>query len=239
MRDALVFNGASNLDFQEIRSNVIRIPEVIQRIREAQAIWDAQGSSPLDLSTFIAADDSVFLGHIRLKSFATAVVQVGLLDRYLKHHKLPEFVVGASNGDSPLKVAIGKLSFADLVGTSPSVTNQATRVLKAVPGAQLPGLDLPVLAGIQLVEYAIFQKSNEGFAQVQSDAKEVEKMVVELVENHEVERLIMVGPGHSIFGRKMRELTDRDVQVMESIDLDPMLSWFWSNLKEDRLAVAN
>ncbi len=64
-------------------------------------------------------------------------------------------------------------------------------------------------------------------------------MVVELVENHDVEKLIMVGPGHSIFGRGMRELTERDVQVCESIDLDPMLTWFWSNLKESRLAVAN
>ncbi len=237
MRDALVFNGASNLDFQEIRSNVIRIPEVVQRIREAQKIWDAEGGSPLDLATFIAADDSVFLGHIRLKSFATAIVQVGLLDRYIKQHKLPEFIVGASNGDSPLKVAIGKLPFADLVRTSPSLTNQATRVIKPVTG--VPGLELPVLTGIQLVEYAIYQRAEGGYNQVQSDAREVERMVVELVESHDVERLIMVGPGHSIFGRKMRELTDRDVQVLESIDLDPMLYWFWTNLKEDRLAVAN
>lgn len=237
MRDALVFNGASNLDFQEIRSNVIRIPEVVQRIREAQEIWDSNGGAALDLSTFIAADDSVFLGHIRLKSFATAVVQVGLLDRYLKHHKLPEFVIGASNGDSSLKVAIGKMSFADLVKSSQSLTNQSTRPLK--PVGTTSSLDLPVLAGIQLVEYAIYQRCESGFKAVPAESKEVEKMVVEMVETHDVERLIMVGPGHSIFGRKMRELTDRDVQVLESIDLDPMLYWFWSNLKEDRLAVAN
>lgn len=235
MREALVFNGASNLDFQDIRSNVIRIPEVIQRIREAQQIWDANGGPALDLSTFIAADDSIFLGHIRLRSFATAVVQVGLLDRYLRHHKLPEFVVGASNGDSPLNVAIGKLSFAELVARSPALTNQSTRALKPIPG----GLDLPVLAGIQLVEYSIFQMGEAGFQAVQAESREVERMVVELVEDHNVERLIMVGPGHSIFGRKMRELTDRDVQVLESIDLDPMLYWFWSNLKESRMAVAN
>lgn len=237
MRDALVFNGASNLDFQEIRSNVIRIPEVVQRIREAQNIWDAEGGAPLDLATFIAADDSVFLGHIRLKSFATAVVQVGLLDRLLKQHRLPQYIVGASNGDSPLKVAIGQLEFREMIRTSPALTNQSTRTLKPVVG--VPGLELPVLTGIQLVEYAIFERSEAGFSPVTSEAKEVEKMVVDLVENHDVERLIMVGPGHSIFGRKMRELTDRDVQVLESIDLDPMLSWFWSNLKEDRLAVAN
>ena len=236
MRDALVFNGASNLDFQDIRSNVIRIPEVIQRIRQAQEIWDQQSAATLDLATFIAADDNVFVGHIRLKSFATAVVQVGLLDRYLRHHKLPEFVIGASNGDSPLKVAVGHISFEEMVATSPSVTNVATRTLKPAGGS---GLELPVLSGIQLVEYSVFQRTDAEFRMVPSDSKDMEKMVVELVESHDVERLIMVGPGHSIFGRKMRELTEREVQVLESIDLDPMLTWFWSNLKENRLAVAN
>lgn len=234
MRDALVFNGASNLDFQDIRSNVIRIPEVIQRIRQAQEIWDKQSGFPLDLATFVASEDNVFLGHIRLKSFATAVVQVGLLDRYLRNNKLPEFVVGASNGDSPLKVATGQISFEEMVATSPSVTNLATRSLKP---AGAGGLELPVLTGIQLVEYATFQKAEEDFRIVPCESRDMEKMVVELVENHDVERLIMVGPGHSIFGRKMRELTAREVQVLESIDLDPMLTWFWANLKEDRLAV--
>jgi len=236
MRDALVFNGASNLDFQDIRSNVIRIPEVIQRIRQAQAIWDEQSGSALDLATFIASEDNVFLGHIRLKSFATAVVQVGLLDRYLRNHKLPEFVIGASNGDSPLKVATGQMTFEEMIATSPSVTNVAARTLKPATGG---GLELPVLTGIQLVEYAAMQKCEDGFRVVPSESRDLEKMVVELVENHDVERLIMVGPGHSIFGRKMRELTERDVQVMESIDLDPMLAWFWSNMKDTRLAVAN
>lgn len=236
MRDALVFNGASNLDFQDIRSNVIRIPEVIQRIRQAQQIWDSLSETSLDLATFIGSEDNVFLGHIRLKSFATAVVQVGLLDRYLRNHKMPEFVIGASNGDSPLKVATGQMTFEEMISTSPSVTNVAARSLKSVAGG---GLELPVLTGIQLVEYGALQQTDEGFSAVTCASRDLEKMVVELVEQHEVERLIMVGPGHSIFGRKMRELTEREVQVTESIELDPMLTWFWSSLKDTRLAVAN
>jgi hypothetical protein len=238
MRDALVFNGASNLDFQDIRSNVIRIPEVVQRIRQAQEIWDKNSTMSLDLTTFIASEDNVFLGHIRLKGFATAVVQVGLLDRYLRNHKLPEFLIGASNGDAPLKVAAGQLSFEDMVLSSPALTGVATRALKPVSPVS-SGLELPVLSGIQLVEYSALQRGEEGYRPVPSESKDLEKMVVELVENHDVEQLVMVGPGHSIFGRGMRELTERDVQVMESIDLDPMLAWFWSNLKESRLAVAN
>lgn len=236
MRDALVFNGASNLDFQDIRQNVIRIPEVVQRIREAQAIWDRISPTPLDLANFIGSEDDVFLSHIKLKSFATAVVQVGLLDRYLKTHKMPEYVVGAVNGDSPMKVAMGQMTFEQLITESPA--NNANRPRPVA--VNTPALDLPILAGIQLVEYAVFRRNAEGeFERVPSEVREVERMIVELVDEHDVNRLIMVGPGSSVSGKKILDLTSRDVQVLESIDLDPMLSWFWSNLKENRLAIAN
>ena len=234
MRDALVFNGASNLDFQDIRTNVIRIPEVVVRIREAQAIWDKVASTPLDLANFIGSEDDVFLSHIKLKSFATAVVQVGLLDRYLKNHKMPEYVVGAINGDSPMRVAMGHQSFLELVTESLATSGPRPRV----PVAN--ALDLPILAGVQLVEYAVFCRGAEGdFVRQPSEVREVERMIVDLVDQHEVNKLVMVGPGHSVSGKKVLDLTSRDVQVLESIDLDPMLSWFWSNLKENRLAIAN
>jgi hypothetical protein len=238
MRDALVFNGASNLDFQDIRSNVIRIPEVVIRIREAQEIWDTLAGTSLDLANFVASEDLVFLSNIKLKGFATAVVQVGLLDRYLKTHKLPEFVLGAVNGDSPLQVALGKKTFIDMVAQSPALGGAAVRPLAPTGGTG--GGDLPVLAGVQLAEYGIYQRGEDGaYKPVKSDSLEAERMIVELVDEHEVRKLVMVGPGNCIFGRRIMDLTARDVQVLESIDLDPMLSWFWSNLRENRLAIAN
>lgn len=236
MRDALVFSGASHLDFQDIRTNVVRIPEVISRIREAQAIWDTVAETPLDLANFLGSEDSVFLGHIRLKSFATAVVQVGLLDRYLKTHKMPEFVVGVINSESPMKVAIGQQSFFDLVSESPSTgfENGVTRL--PVVGS----LELPVLSGVQIAEYAVFQREAQGeYQRIPLESREIEKMILDLVEKHEVRKLIMVGPGSSVCGRKISDRTAREVQVLESIDLDPMLSWFWSYLKGSRLSVAN
>jgi hypothetical protein len=236
MRGALVFNGASNLDFQDIRTNVVRIPEVVQRIREAQAIWDKVSATPLDLANFIGSEDEVFLSHIKLKSFATAVVQVGLLDRYLKNHKMPEFVVGAINGDSPMKVAMGQMTFFELVSESLAANGSRPRTAQPVASA----LDLPILAGVQLVEYAVFALSPEGgYVRKETDIRELERMIVDLVDQHEVNKLVMVGPGSSVSGKKVLDLTSRDVQVLESIDLDPMLSWFWTNLKENRLAIAN
>ena len=240
MRDALVFNGASNLDFQDIRTNVIRLPEVVMRIREAQGIWDKLSPTPLDLANFIGSEDEVFLSHIKLKSFATAVVQVGLLDRYLKSHKMPEFVVGAINGDSPMRVSMGQQSFYELVSESLAINTSRPRLPVATNA-----LDLPILAGVQLVEFAVFCRRPEGsegageFVRLNSEVREVERMIVDLVDQYEVNKLVMVGPGSSVSGKKVLDLTARDVQVLESIDLDPMLSWFWSNLRENRLAIAN
>lgn len=236
MRDALVFNGASNLDFQDIRANVIRIPEVVSRIREAQEIWDSLSSQPLDLATFIAAEDSVFLSNIKLKGFATAVVQVGLMDRFLKHHELPEYAIGAVNGDSPLMVALNKMTFEEMVAQSGALGNRSPRSMNVIPG----GLDLPILAGVQLAEYGVFRRDEYGqYQRVKQEKAEAEKMVVELVETDDVNKLILVGPGHTISGKKMLDLTEHDVQVQESIDMDPMLSWFWSCLRDNRFAIAN
>jgi hypothetical protein len=239
MRDALIFNGASNLDFQDIRANVVRIPEVVQRIREAQKIWDLGSPTPLDLANFIGSEDEVFLSHIKLKSFATAVVQVGLLDRYLKTHDMPEYAVGAINGDSPMKVAIGQMTFQELISQSSALISTRPRT---APAAVAPNaLDLPILAGVQLVEYAVFKRNAATgvYERQANDTREVERMIVDLVDGEDVNKLIMVGPGSSVSGKKILDLTSRDIQVLESIDLDPMLSWFWSNLKENRLAIAN
>jgi hypothetical protein len=238
MRDALVFNGVSNLDFQDIRTNVIRIPEVIVRIREAQKIWDTVSSTPLDLANFIGSEDSIFLSNIKLKTFATAVVQVGLLDRYLKSHQLPEFVVGIVNGDSPLKFAIGQCGFFELIGESAALGGATPiRPVHVLPSAG----EVPMLSGVHLAEYAVFQRraSDGGFDRISVEARDLERMLTELVEQHEIQRLIAVGPGSLSFGKQSAEVAARDIQLLESIDLDPMLSWFWQHLKENRLAIAN
>ena len=236
MRDALVFNGASNLDFQEIRTNVIRIPEVVARIREAQSIWDSLSTQPLDLAIFIGSEDSVFLGNIKLKNFATAVVQVGLLDRYLKNHKLPEYIMGAVNGDSALMVALGQQTFFDMVSESSALGNRSPRTtMNVIQG----GLELPILSGVQLAEYGVFRRGPDGqYKRVEQDTREAQRMVVNMVENHDVKSLVMVGPGQTISGKKLLDLTAHDVSVQESIDMDPMLSWFWGQLREGRLAIA-
>lgn len=223
---ALIFNGSNALEFQEIRTNVIRIPEVIHSIREAQGIWDALNTTPFDLANFIGSEDHVFLSQIKLKNFATAVVQVGLLRRYLRTQELPEFVIGTVNGDSPLKVALKQISFVEMVAESEALPKERLQIVKN---------DSPLLAGVRLEEYVVYQKtSGDKYKRLDFETRDVRKMVEGLIASQGVNQLVFVGPG------TWNTQLPLSAEITESIDLDPALGWFWGNLREaGKLAVAN
>lgn len=221
---ALIFNGTNALDFQDIRTNVIRIPEVGLSMREAQSIWDALNPSPFDLTNFIGADDEMFLSHIKLRNFAAAVVQVGLLRRYMKLHALPEFLIGSVNGDSPLRVALEQISFVEMVAESDAIPKERLSLVST---------DAPMLAGVRLEEYAVYKLQENGiYKRIPFETRDVQKMVESLVKEHGLQKMTFVGPG--TWNKHVAGL-----EVLESIDLDPALSWFWAHSKESRLAVAN
>ena len=230
MKDAVLFNGPNSLDFQDIRNNVIRIPEVVLRLRQAQEIWDAADYPEFDLANFIASEDRVFLGNIRLKSLAAAVVQVSLYDRYTKHFKAPEFILGNSNGDSAMKVAAGLMSFEELVARS-----NAFRVVRTNPNISLT--EAPLLAGISLTEYGVLKKKADspGYEELTLTNMEVEKIISHLVEELNVKKFINIGPGNTLMRTSSEDLSLRDVQILESIDVDPLLNWFWNGMRETQL----
>jgi hypothetical protein len=225
MRGALIFNGTSALEFQDIRNNVIRIPEVIHSIREAQGIWDALNPSPFDLGNFITSEDQVFLSQIKLKNFATAVIQVGLLRRYLRHNELPEYIVGTVNGDSPLRVALKQISFVEMVAESEAMPKERLTIVSN---------DAPLLAGVRLDEYVVYQKTGEDrYKKIDFETRDVKKMVEGLMASQEVSKLTFIGPG------TWNTNLPAAAEVHESIELDPSLGWFWAALKENKFAVAN
>ena len=243
MSDAIVFNGFNSLDFYEIRKNVCRIPEVISRIRQAQELVDEHIDLDFDFLNFILSDDKIFLANIRFKSLAASVVQVGLFDRYLRYYTQPSFMVGNINGDSALKVASGVLSFESMIKRSAAfLVNSGDASPQQVISLQA-GND-PVLSGFSLTEYAVFGRLSEdsSFSEEASYAKmEVEQMGIakifhRLVDEYGLERIVNIGPGNLLISRTGEDLILDQLAVSESIDLDPMLSWFWPELKQASVA---
>lgn len=233
MFDALIFSTVNALEFLEVRGNAIRIPEVFQRVRQAQEIWDRTSDRSLDLANFIGADDRGFLGNLRLKNLATAVVQVGLLDRVLKNYELPRFLVGLSNGDSPVKVAARQQTFENLIQESQAMGQPKPSLVSLQPNG------LPILSGISLAEFTLLERQEHGYEPLLEGEMDFKKIISELAGRHKVSRLLVVGPGPSHVSSQVKQMGATQVEVVDSVGLDPLLSWFWSpGIETRKLSVA-
>jgi hypothetical protein len=243
MSDAVVFNGLNSLDFVDVRRNVCRIPEVVSRIRQAQQYVDENTDLDFDFLNFIVSDDKTFLSHIRYKSLAACIVQVGLFDRYLRYHKRPSFMIGNINGDSALQVACGVISFESMTKKSAAFADN-TLEDKPCEVVSLQAGSEPVLSGFSLTEYAVFGQIEpselaEGeppFAKIEVDQMGVSKIVHKLVDEHMLGQIVNIGPGNLLISRTGEDLILDQLAILESIDLDPMLSWFWPELKQSNVA---
>jgi hypothetical protein len=257
-KNAVVFSGGNGLDFSDLRTGVLRIPEVTLRIREAQRILDSieaesEGTvQRVDLMATIASDDEAFFRNVKLKSLLAAVVQVGLFDRFLKSQKKPDIMVGNALGDSALKVCSGSLSFRELVQSSLALESLRKASDKVVPlhpqfqvGADAPlaAGSVPLLGGLSLTEYVAVRVQPRPDGSMASEslplsAMELRRLISTLNQDFDVQRFINIGPASPLRGVDYLSLGTGDIESLDSIELDPLLSWFWRGVRSQAVAVS-
>lgn len=216
---SIVFSGLHSLNFSDIRHNVVRIPEVISRVKMAQEITNNLGESACfseDFFTTLTSDNSVYNKNIKLKSVLNCIVQLGLYDRYIKKFGRPDFLLGDINGESPLNVVIGESTFESLFQKDGV---QELAILKLS--------NEPFLSGVKMSLHQAFRFQEDSFLAVDDSKKELGLLVRDLIEEHQVRQIIDIGPGSGWAKANSFDYSLYDIQVLESIDMDPMLSWFW------------
>ena len=94
---------------------------------------------------------------------------------------------------------------------------------------------LPSLAGLNLTEYRAFLRTEEGMTEVGQPVMDLKKLLTEVVEHQNVARFVNVGPGVAIASTEYEQIAELagsdEVTIIDSIDLDPMLSWFWKQMR--------
>lgn len=221
--------------------SVIRIPEVSLRIRQAQSVFDSLDlQKSVNLMSLITADDEQFFRNIGLKGLLAAIVQVGLYDRYLRTQRASDFLVGNTNGDSALLVAAGKLSFEEMIRTSQAVT--ALRPVEPVqPVVAQP---VPILSGLSLTEYGAFVSTTNDqgmriYEPFKSTSMDLKSIVSSLHIDNGVELFINIGPASALRVSDYRMIGTGDLEALDSIELDPMLTWFWNELENLKTGTLN
>ncbi len=242
--NALVFSGRNGLDFIDLRTSVLRIPEVTIRIRQAQSVLDTLDLPKVDLFNVISSDDETFFRNIKLKSLAAAVVQIGLFDRYVKNQRRPDFMIGNSNGDSAMLVCAGLMTFEEMVRNSQAVETlkpQNVIPLGAPAAIELVVQAAPLLSGLSLTEFraieAVQTENGLTYATSGEGAMDLKKVVSNLFSERSVERFINLGPAAAVMTSEYKAISE-DIEAIDSIELDPMLGWFWSGVRTSPSALA-
>lgn len=223
MNKAIIFSGLHSLDFSDIRHNVIRIPEVINKIKQAGEVLTSLGQDgcfTAELFTTLASDNATYSKNIKLKSVLNCIVQLGLFDRYTSKFGKPNFLLGDINGDSPLNIVLGKSSFESLFKKDISEQESVVQITSE-----------PLLSGVKMNLHQLFKLGEENFVESGEAKNELGLIVKELIEDHQVKQIIDIGPGSGWAKAKTFDHSLYDVQILESIDMDPMLSWFWPYVK--------
>jgi hypothetical protein len=141
----------------------------------------------------------------------------------------------------------------------PTLPGAATPVLPTLvgmplPGAPLPSVNpqpsvsahpvssLPALSGMSLSEFKAYVRTEDGgLAENQAPSMDLKKLVGEVVEHGLALRFVNIGPAAALRPQDYDEAAVKsgvdEVTVIDSIELDPMLSWFWKEVRP--LALAN
>jgi hypothetical protein len=73
---------------------------------------------------------------------------------------------------------------------------------------------------------------------VQGSTMELRKIVASLHQEKDVSRFINLGPASAIRGSDYRAIGAGEIESVDSIELDPMLGWFWRNVRPQAAALA-
>lgn len=214
---AIVLNQGKPLDFVEVRQQVARIPEVVSRLREAQSIWDkCQSCGDVNFFETLISDDDKYFSSRAIRSLLTSVVQLGLYDRLSKRSGQAPLIIGNVRNESVVKVIAGVMSLEELICNSRVNTNKKSKL------ELLQGQEFALFEAYELVEEA-YQPAGEASENLQS-------LLSWVAENRSIKQFVTVGPGSIDFSKNAGMLSE--VSFIESIDSDPMLSWFWQGVKK-------
>ena len=228
----IYFKETISLNHPTISQNVLRIPEVFVRVRQAQECLE-KNEGLIDLrNLFYLLSIGEFPSQQEVPQSlwhkVITILQVGLCDRHLKsQHQIPIFMANAHNDDAA-KISSGLLSVKNMLLNSQSFYTDTESGQR----------NLSLFQPIQTHD----KKHTTGYQQINTVIKTSEDLS-QYIQMYQMSQLIVIGPTEPVtVSEPCKSNTDwllseiansailsDKIEVIESIDLDPLLFWFWKD----------
>jgi hypothetical protein len=210
MNTVLVFTGRSGVDSVDLRWQLLRVPEVSVVLKSAQSYLERRGFAQRDLISFLQSDANEYLSGGLWREFCAKLIQIGLFRRYERLSFLPKFIIGDSGECSASLVCLRVLTLEDMVENF--ISELEKRSLEEKSSEFLVGHRLETAKVFELVQ---------GEYVVTSEGKEVWSLLDGVRKDHMVHQVITLGSAQSLGAVG----TEQDLGVVESVVVDPLLSW--------------
>ena len=214
----LLFSDCKGLSDLKTRASVLRIPQVSNRLREAQSLldWGPWEDSKTDFFSFLLSDDRKFNEKRLLKKLIVSVVQLGLFDRYIKYYGSPDFMIGPLRGTSALEICAGVHSFEEMVFEA-----EYSLGLNKIP-------TLVDWEQKELEHYQVYRLDRDSrYRKHSCRGEEVLDILEELQLNGFINECVFIGFGDEFSSEMLRQKEEVLISSISSIELDPLLNSFW------------
>lgn len=222
MKSVVVFAGRNGVDFSEVRTSVLRIPEVSIKIRQAQKVIDQMGLEQIDLLAIANSDDAILNNHLSVKTILSSLVQLALFERSLRSQRKPNYILASASEPSVIDLIKGE-SISSFVQRALSVEAEQTSDDQSNV-VQLNPEENFVACELQTSEVGSIRSINEVLR-----GSEAKKLFTELIEKMNVTKFVNIGPSNALASSNDEAL--ESVTVIDSIEADPILNWFWAGLR--------
>lgn len=226
MKSVVVFAGRNGVDFSEVRTSVLRIPEVSIKIRQAQKAIDQMGLEQIDLLAIANSEDSVLNKNSSVKIILSSLVQLALFERSLRSQRKPSYLMASTGEPNVLDLIKGE-SIASFI--QKALANEAKENSQDDSSANVIQLNPEAAEDMSVVEVIIAENGTLKSVNEVLKGSEAKKLFTELIEKMNVTKFVNIGPANAL--ASSNDETLESVTVIDSIEADPILNWFWQGLR--------
>lgn len=225
MAKSVLLTEIDALNRLHVRRDVARIPEVSLRIREAQTIADKiyGDQAPLLIQTMLKEDQD-FKSSGKLSLILWASSQLGLWDRYLKTQRAPRFVICKAENIGLVKIMNSEIRFNDWISALVQDSGGAAWELSTEePNSYL------------MIELRKDEKDGAPVSEIKFSTGDLASCVQFALDEFRVSQCVRVG-----FETESNDLSvdlpfRERFDIVNSIDLDPLLTWFMNQHRGGKL----
>ncbi len=231
---AILFSGLSMMDQSSVRESLIRIPEVLSRIKLAQKAIDQLTGNTVELVNCMFEDDQTFQANCKIRRVLVNLVQLGLYDRYIKSNPKPRFFVGSLPNVSAIEHILG-FNFIDEFVRSVWFQDLEGSEARETPTSNSKYQDIHVVQMLRKTNHYYVYECNK-ISDETTESKKIEeadsadKLIVRLIKKYNAKQIVNLGSADFLLDPVMNPFHLEDINIYNTIEVDPMLTWFYTRL---------